>query len=320
MPQRSRPSPLAGLDHPNAARLHELLTALQAGETLNADQAAASFGVSRRTVARDLKYLREDLGVDIAYQASTRSYRLSAPDELDLDGAPGHSTLAAFLVARHALAALGGRTDRGLLEATAQRLADALPETLRIDDLPYDGVAESSYDLAFAHIAALHRAIEQRQRVEIHTAAAPPRDLIPRALLSRQGRWWAVADAPDGFRFSPLVQVTRVRDLGPVRERPAPLDLDALLAEHPIICDEPDHRTFRIALDAGAAARCRAAPPPLQHRIVDHDQGANVYLCSGSTEETARWCLGVGEGLEAVDPELRSAIVRWAEQIAARHR
>ena len=321
MPQRARRASLSGLDHPNASRLHELLAALQAGETLNADQAAESLGVSRRTVARDLKFLREDLGLDIHYEQASRSYRLVSPDRPEGDSLPSNSALAAFLVARHALAALGGSTDRGLLEATTERLVEALPPTLRVEEpavIPSDPTPAA---LAFGHIVALHAAIERRHRVAIRqTTPGPPDAFVPRALLSRRGRWWAVAEDGEGFRFVSLSRVSTVRDLGEDAGDPTPLNLDGLLEAHPIICDEPGHRSYHVTLSALAANRVEQVPPPGQHRLLPHARGADLHLCAASVTDAARWCLGIGEGLEATEPELRAAIVRTAEEIAARHR
>ena len=321
MPQRARRASLAGLDHPNATRLHELLAALQAGETLNADQAADALGVSRRTVARDLKFLREDLGLDIHYDQASRSYRLNSPDRPAGGTLPSHSALAAFLVARHALAALGGSTDRGLLEATTERLVEALPPTLRVEEpavMPSDPAPTA---LAFGHIVALHSAIERRHRVAVRsTTPGPPDAFVPRALLSRRGRWWAVAEAEDDFRFVSLARVATVRDLGPAPDEATPLDLDALLEAHPIICDEPGHRSYHVTLSSRASDRVQQVPPAGQHRLLPHARGADLHLCAASPAEAARWCLGIGEGLEATEPELRAAIVQAAEEIAARHR
>ena len=338
MPQRARRAALTGLDHPNATRLHDLLAALQAGDTLNADQAAEAFGVSRRTIARDLKFLREDLELDVIYDQPSRSYRLKNEQHTPGDGRPTHSALAAFLVARHALAALGGTTDHGLLEAVTERLVEALPPTLRIEDPAAISTPDQPAALGFAHIVTLHRAIEHRHRVALHLAdrnAAAPDPFVPRALLSRQSRWWAVAEASDQaetsgqaedsgaparFRFVPLGGLRAVHDLGPDHSEAPDLDLDALLAAHPIICDQAGHRIFHASLSPAAVARSQTPTPPFQHRLLEHERGADLYLCAASAAEAARWCLWIGDGVQTRQPELRAAIVRVADEIATRHR
>jgi predicted DNA-binding transcriptional regulator YafY len=323
MPPHSSRPPFSSFDHSNPNRLHRLLVMLQSGDPIHAGQAADLLGVSRRTVARDLKFLREDIGLNIDFDQGARSYQLLSDETETSDGTPDHGTLAAFIIARHALAALGGSTaDRSLLEAATDRLVAALPPTLRIEEhAAADSVPAT---LSFSHIVLLHRAIEGRHVVSIHRngKVREAETVVPRALLSRQGRWWAVAegaDDPAAFRFVPLDRTDNMEDLGVAPPPAPPLDLDGLIAAHPVICESPDHRAYRLRLTAAGAARCTAAVPPFQHRLVPTEHGADLYACAASAEVLAPWCLSLGVDFEAEDPDLRAAIVQIAEEIASRH-
>lgn len=58
-------------------RRHHLFEWLRSGRELTASLAAKSFGVSRRTIARDLAHLREALSLDISFDAAQGTYVLA---------------------------------------------------------------------------------------------------------------------------------------------------------------------------------------------------------------------------------------------------
>lgn len=61
---------------PADERLHCLIEWLRCGRKLTAAAAAAAFGVSRRTITRDLAHLRDVLSINIAFDPSQQSYVL----------------------------------------------------------------------------------------------------------------------------------------------------------------------------------------------------------------------------------------------------
>lgn len=128
-PPRPSASPLSADE-----RAHRLIEWLRSGEPLTTPLAADAFGVSRRTIARDLTHLRDDLGLDVAFDPARNSYVLAeehtalpylafpalAPILLNgqLDGAPSEeeSTVIGVRFSARALqayAARGGRIPDG---------------------------------------------------------------------------------------------------------------------------------------------------------------------------------------------------------------
>ncbi|MEP0548154.1 MAG: HTH domain-containing protein [Rhodothermales bacterium] len=59
-------------------RAHHLIEWLRSGEKLTSATAAEVFGVSRRTITRDIAYLRNALSLDIEFDASLNSYVLAS--------------------------------------------------------------------------------------------------------------------------------------------------------------------------------------------------------------------------------------------------
>ncbi len=58
-------------------RIHHLMEWLRSGERLTTALAAATFGVSRRTISRDLAYIRNVLSLDVTFDAVQNSYVLA---------------------------------------------------------------------------------------------------------------------------------------------------------------------------------------------------------------------------------------------------
>ncbi len=74
LPDRTR-LPRAGLTA--AERIHRLIEWLRSGQPLTTPLAATTLGVSRRTITRDLTYLRESLNLDVQFEPSQNSYVLA---------------------------------------------------------------------------------------------------------------------------------------------------------------------------------------------------------------------------------------------------
>ena len=116
---------------PQLYRLQYLLEWLRSGRPLTAGRAAHELEVSERTVASDIAYLRH-VGVPLAFDRRRNTYVLTEPfGNLPLV-ALSRTDLAAFLVARHALDALGDTAHAPLLADVAERLARHLPEAVRV--------------------------------------------------------------------------------------------------------------------------------------------------------------------------------------------
>lgn len=68
------PPPRPGI--PSDERVHRLVEWLRSGQRLTTSLAAEAFGVSRRTITRDLTYIREVLALNVEFSSSQRSYVL----------------------------------------------------------------------------------------------------------------------------------------------------------------------------------------------------------------------------------------------------
>ncbi|HEX7071546.1 MAG TPA: HTH domain-containing protein, partial [Rhodothermales bacterium] len=116
---------------PQLYRLQYLLERLRENRPLTTRLAAEHLEVSRRTIGSDVEYLRQ-IGVPIEYDSRRRTYYLTEPfGNLPLL-ALQRSELAAFLVARFALEAMGDTATAGILRAAVARLAEQLPPHVHV--------------------------------------------------------------------------------------------------------------------------------------------------------------------------------------------
>ena len=74
---KDAPHPDASVDLNASERIHFLIEWLRSKEQLTTPLAADAFGVSRRTIARDLAYLRDVLALDVTFDAEQNSYVLA---------------------------------------------------------------------------------------------------------------------------------------------------------------------------------------------------------------------------------------------------
>ena len=75
------PHPISPLDHGSNSpdeRVHHLLEWLRSGRRLTTALAAAAFKVSRRTISRDLAYIRTVLSLDVSFDPTQNSYVLAS--------------------------------------------------------------------------------------------------------------------------------------------------------------------------------------------------------------------------------------------------
>ena len=76
-PDSAPPFPTLPIGSSAHERVHQLLEWLRSGKPLTTSVAAEAFGVSRRTIARDLACIRNSLTLDVQFDAAENSYVLA---------------------------------------------------------------------------------------------------------------------------------------------------------------------------------------------------------------------------------------------------
>jgi len=314
---------------PQVRRFQRLLEWLRSERPLTTRDVARAFEVSRRTVFNDLEYLRQ-IGVPIEFDRKKRTYVLEGPFENLPLLALSRTEFAAFLVAHHALETLGDGVHGPHLARVVQRIAEHLPETVRVEpevlsrSIRFETGPRPPVPLA--RLEALEAAVRNQQVVRIRytsnsTGKETEREIEPYTLLSYQGRWYAIAfcrlrKAMRDFR------IDRIRALTPTGAYfsiPPDFDLEAYLG--PAFGMHRGERTY--------AVHVRFSPyqarwikeerwHPSQVMIERPDGSLDVRLQAAGLQDLARWVLSYGAEAEVISPPvLRHRVASEARRMAA---
>lgn len=310
-------------------RLVAMVMHLQGRRLVRAEDMAAHFEVSVRTIYRDIAALGE-AGVPIAGEAGVgyslvRSYHLP-PVMLTADEA------AALFV--------GGEMVRQFTDASLSEPMSAALDKLRAV-LPRDrqehverlarqtiikgrGPTASSDPTAQPWLLAVQRGVAQRRVLRLHYRARSrtdetEREVEPLGVVFYGGAWYLVAwcRLRRDFRHFRVDRIQRLEMLPEVFP-PRP---DFSLAEH-LAQEDAAQETLPARVWFAQAAQERARHESYATLVEEklRDGGAEFSLYTFSMEWLARWILSFAGEAEALEPaRLRELVSEGAAAIAARH-
>lgn len=313
MPLTPEPAHPRGRTGPQIHRMQRLIQWLRSDRKLTARLAADAFEVSPRTVANDILQLRT-MGYPIEFDHRRSTYYLTDPVE-NLPVLPLRNTeLAAFLVARHALEALGDAPHARLLADVVDKIAEHLPETIRVEP---DALARLiRFDpgpqpvASVERLEALQQAVARRNVIRIRytsnsTGEVTERDVEPYHLLCYQGRWYLIAycrlrQAMRDFRIDRIAAASEQPETFTI---PPDFDLDEYLG--PAFGMTRGERTF--------AVHVRFTPyqarwireerwHPSQVLVQLPDGSLDVRMQVAGLSDVARWVLSYGAECEVLSP------------------
>ncbi len=312
-----------------SARLLQLMLRLQGSRGVVADQLAGEFGVSVRTIYRDVASLSA-VGVPIWTESGPGGgIRLLDGWQSKLTGMTDDETSALMLMGVPSIAADLGRTDSA--DAAAAKLLNTMPPSLRegarlwqdriLVDVP--GWFGGSDDISA--LPTIASAVLDSRRLRF-TYRDKQRTVDPLGLVIKAGIWYLVAHLG---RRTLSFRVGRIT--GPIvcdesSDRPADFDLATWWAASMAEFDRSLLRFgCRIRLSANGWRRLpdvvgleasRVAPRP-----PDSAGWMDVDLKLESPEVALSQLIGLGADVEVLEPaSLRNAVCAAAEQMAARHR
>lgn len=306
-------------------RLLAILLELQAKKQVRAEDLAATFEVSKRTIYRDMLALDES-GVPVVAipgqgYSLVEGYFLP-PLTFGTDEAI-MLLLGADFVAQHFDAQY-----RAAAQTASQKIRAVLPDLLRseIDTLENSirFIAVDGYH-APETLQKLRRAILQQKTVRFRyharardgqTAESSLRDADPYALIHVVGTWVLIAYCHlrrdrRHFRLDRMEDVM-ILDKGFVRPsgfiiQPAP--------------DEDRSITVRALLDHETARRARESPSWFQVAQENHPDGLLITLRVRHPTDVLNWLLGWGSHVRVLEPDfLRDLLRREAEAMLTHHR
>lgn len=306
-------------------RLLAIVLELQAHGSRRAEDLAATFEVSKRTIYRDVQALCE-AGVPVVAEAG-RGYSLPAgyflpPLRFSADEA------LMLLLGADVMAASFDAEYRAAAADAARKIAGALPDERRAavralrESLQFVEMADLSPHAAEA-LRALRRAVVARQRVRfVYTAryGADPsgtpvgREADPYGLARVAGAWYLVAfcHLRGDIRNFRLDRIAAVELLPRPFERPEGFEL-ALPS---------DERTLetRVLVSHEAAIWVREQPSFYVTSMENRPEGLLLTLRVRRFDEVLPWLLGWGRQMRVLEPpELRRLVADEALALLAAH-
>jgi predicted DNA-binding transcriptional regulator YafY len=312
-------------------RLVAMVMHLQGRRLVRAEDMAAHFEVSVRTIYRDIAALGE-AGVPITGEAGVgyslvRGYQLP-PVMLTADEA------AALFFGAEMVRHFTDASMSAPMAAALDKLRAVLPPDRKehVERLARQTVvmgrpcaARGAKDpVAQPWLLAVQRGVALRRVLRLAyqgagKSAAAVRDVEPLGVVFYGGAWYLVAWCRvrgDLRHF----RVDRIRELEMLAES-FPARTEFSLAEHMAAQGSTaDALTARVWLAAAAQTRAKSESHATLQEQVRRDGGAEFTLHTYSLEWLARWLLSFGGEAEAIEPaELRQRVREAAELAATRH-
>lgn len=316
-----------------ASRLLSILILLQLRTRLTAAALAEEFGVSERTIHRDIDQLSA-AGVPVyGERGPGGGFQLLAGYRTKLTGLHADEAEAMFLLA------LPGAAQQLGLGAAAQRargkllaampgetatLAGRLQQCFHVDPEPWYQQAEAPTGLP-----ALTRAVLDQRRLALRYAswtASKRRRVDPLGLVQKAGDWYLVARGERHVATFKVAAMSELEVLAEGFERPPDFDLARWWAES-LQRFEAGLRPLQAKLRLSATGRRRLAEAGRWAADAVHAAGkpdaagwAPLTLPIESIERGALLLLSLGPEVEALaPPALREQMRSCARAIARRH-
>ncbi len=310
-----------GLSRPMLERVQIIIQELSKGAYPNCSTLAQKLEVDRRTVLRDVEFLRDRQEMPIAFDRARNGFFLTeAVADLPLLKISEGELLALFIAERSS-AAGGNMATAQKLHAIARKLGAMMPETvtLSLDDL-HHSVSVQAHPAALFDletVSILGKAIKTRSVVRF--AYAKPgegktgtREVWPLHLFTYEGAWYLLTYDP-GVGNTRTFHLSRMRDLVLTKARftpPPDIDVHKLLGGSFGIYFGRKRR-FAVTLEFDAVVASRIAERQWHHsqRNTRLPGGRlRVRFTVSALQDILRWVLSWAPHVDVIaPPELKKA-------------
>jgi predicted DNA-binding transcriptional regulator YafY len=322
--------PRAQLSRPPLERMLRIHDELRRGTLVNCTQLVKTLEVSRKTIVRDIAFMRDRLDLPIDYDARIQAYRYTHPVNAFPTVQVTEGELLALLVAQRALQQYRGTPFHRQLEIAFEKLAGGLRDKITFS--PADELRSVSFKnmgVAKADLAAfnaLSAAVLRLNEVEFDYrkpgAIKPVRRRVrPYHLAHRENLWYLVAYdlARSDTRTFALPRITGITVTKTVFDRPLDFSPEKFFANALGVLGGVGNFTvvIRFKPEAADLVREREWHESQEMRNLP-DGGLELTLRLGALAEIERWVLGWGASAEVIKPAaLREKIRATAAALTA---
>ncbi len=323
-------TPRAQLSRPPLERMLRIHDELRRGTLINCTKLMKTLEVSRKTVVRDIAFMRDRLDLPIEFDAQIQAYRYTHPVNAFPTVHMTEGELLALLVAQRALEQYRGTPFHRQLEIAFEKLAGGLRD--RISFSPADELRAVSFkniglgktDLTVFN--ALSSAVLRQMAVEFdYRKPGEPkksrRRVHPYHLANRENSWYLIGFDPErrGLRTFALPRIAEVEVTKEPFTRPVDFSPEKFFASAlGVLGGAGDYRVvIRFAPAVAERVREREWHESQEMRELPGG-GLELRLRLGALMEVEQWILGWGAAAEVVGPaELRENIRQTVTALAA---
>jgi len=295
----------------------------------NCQRLARDLEVSAKTVMRDVEFMRDRLGLPLAYDAVKHGFHYTAPVRDFPVMKVSQGEVAALLLAQKSLDQFRGTTFERPLAAAFRKLSHSLGGEMEIAWHELEqalSVRSSGTGLADVQVFdALAQAVMDGAEVGFvyHKLAGDKpeqRTVQPYHLGCIENQWYLFAHdtARGAVRTFALPRIREVERTGAKFRRPKDFSLAAMLEGSFAVFEGGRARRVRVRF-TGVAARLigeRVWHPSQKLRRTKND--LILEMRSGLSPDLRQWILGWGEEAEVLEPdELRRDLAKSAQRAAA---
>lgn len=320
------PAPLSRPPLERMLRIHE---ELRRSALINCSRLARTLEVSRKTILRDIAFMRDRLDLPIEFDPAIQAYRYTHPVSAFPTVHVTEGELLALLVAQRALEQYQGTPFHRQLEVAFGKLAAGLRD--RISFSPADELSAVSFkhtglgrtDLTVFN--ALSSAVLRQLEVGFlyrkpGETRGSPRRVRPYHLANRENLWYLVGHdlERDALRTFALPRIGDVTVSATGFTRPADFSPEKFFAGSlGVLEGKGDHRVV-IRFAAGVTDRIREREwHESQEMHPLPGGGLELRLRLGALTEVAQWVLGWGDAAEVIaPPELREQLAATVGRLA----
>ena len=318
--------------HGSVERMIKIHDELQRGASTNCTQLARALEVSRKTVVRDITYMRDRLKLPVEFDSKHNTYRYTEPVGAFPTINVTEGEVFALLVARKALDQYRGTPFHGQLAASFEKLAAGLKDTVsfsptnELQSVSFKHVGLGKSDIAVFN--DLNRGVMRELEVEFDyrkpgEAKAERRRVQPYHLSHRENLWYLVAFdlGRNAVRTFAVPRMTNVVVTETAFKRPADFSPEKFFSSAlGVIGGERSYRIV-IRFSPVAADRIREREWHDTQKLRDlRGGGLELTLTLGALPEIERWVLTWGADAEVIQPkELRDRVKKTAAALVEKY-
>jgi proteasome accessory factor B len=322
-------TPRAQLSRPPLERMLKIHDDLRRGALVNCTKLMQHLEVSRKTVVRDIAFMRDRLDLPIEFDARIQAYRYTHPVNAFPTVHVTEGELLALLVARRALEQYRGTPFHRQLEIAFEKLAGGLRD--RISFSPADELRAVSFkniglgktDLAVFN--TLSGAVLRQEEVTFEykkpgETKKTSRRVRPYHLAHRENLWYLIGFDCEraALRTFALPRIGNVTATKTPFARPADFSPEKFFASAlGVLGGSGDYRVvIRFAASVAERIREREWHESQEMRELPGG-GLELTLRLGALTEVEQWVLGWGAAAQVLTPvELRASIRKTAAELA----